>query len=331
MAKPAKARQLLEKSVNSAVSAIEIYNKPDFKYREEIFSELLVNSWELLLKSKLLEDSSNNLSSIYVKEYVIGKLGKKTKRWKYSENRSNNKKTIDIFEALKRIELSGLQISPAFKKNLELLVEIRDNAVHFYNQDVYFSKKVQEVGLSSLKSYVIFVNEWFKYDLSRYNFYLMPLSFFHEFEIESFSLNSRDKQQENLLKFIASSEDNVASEPVHSVTLTLETKLVKSKESGLEAFRLTNDPNAPAVQLKEEEMRKRYKWDYKKLCDELRLKYSDFKQNKVFNGVLNTVKEDPKFCWQRPYNPDRPSSGFKPYYDPNVLNEFDKYYSRKKT
>jgi hypothetical protein len=330
VSKPAKTRQLLEKSVNSAVSAIEIYNKPDFKYREEIFSELMVNSWELLLKSKLLEDSNNNLSSIYVKEYVIGKSGKKTKRWKYAENRSNNKKTVDIFEALRRIETSGLQTSAAFKKNLELLVEIRDNAVHFYNQDTYFSKKVQEVGLASLKSYVIFVNEWFTYDLSRYNFYLMPLSFFHEFEIESFSLNSRDKQQENLLKFIASSEDNVKSESIHAVTLTLETKLVKSKDSGLEAFRLTNDPNAPAVQLKEEELRERYKWDYKKLCSELRAKYSDFKQNKAFNGILNTVKVDPKFCWQRAYNPDKPSSGFKPYYDPNVLNEFDKYYSRKK-
>ena len=45
-------QQLYEKSVSAMMSAIEIYNKPDFKYREETFAILAINSWELLLKSK---------------------------------------------------------------------------------------------------------------------------------------------------------------------------------------------------------------------------------------------------------------------------------------
>ena len=47
---------LIEKSIACAVSAIEIYNKPDFKYREETFSILMINSWELVLKAKLIKD-----------------------------------------------------------------------------------------------------------------------------------------------------------------------------------------------------------------------------------------------------------------------------------
>jgi hypothetical protein len=47
-------KALLEKSIASAISAIEVYNKPDFKYREETFSILMINAWELLLKSKIL-------------------------------------------------------------------------------------------------------------------------------------------------------------------------------------------------------------------------------------------------------------------------------------
>lgn len=35
---------ILEKSIACAVSAIEIYNKPDFKYREETFSILMINA-----------------------------------------------------------------------------------------------------------------------------------------------------------------------------------------------------------------------------------------------------------------------------------------------
>jgi hypothetical protein len=147
--------------------------------------------------------------------------------------------------------------------------------------------------------------------------------------VESFSINSRDNQQKNLLEYIATKEDSVPVEQKHAITLTLETKLVKSKDSGLSAFRITNDPKAPAVQIKEEELRKRYCWDNDQLTKKLKETYSDFKQNKVFWGILRGIKEIDKFCWQRPYNPEKLSSGSKPYYDPNVLNEFDKYYTRK--
>ena len=52
MARKSKSQYLLEKSIQAAISAIEIYNKPDFKYREESFCILIVNTWELLLKAK---------------------------------------------------------------------------------------------------------------------------------------------------------------------------------------------------------------------------------------------------------------------------------------
>ena len=68
---------LLEKSIACAVSAIEIYNKPDFKYREETFSILMINSWELVLKAKKIKDSNNNIKVIYLKENILKKA-----RWK---------------------------------------------------------------------------------------------------------------------------------------------------------------------------------------------------------------------------------------------------------
>ena len=45
--------QLAEKSVSAAISAIEIYNKPDFLFREEAFSLLMVNSWGVALESQM--------------------------------------------------------------------------------------------------------------------------------------------------------------------------------------------------------------------------------------------------------------------------------------
>ena len=79
---------LIEKSIACAVSAIEIYNKPDFKYREETFSILMINSWELVLKAKLIKDTNNNIKAIYIKENIPKKAGGKSKRWKYNYSRS---------------------------------------------------------------------------------------------------------------------------------------------------------------------------------------------------------------------------------------------------
>lgn len=106
MARKAKHTYLLEKSVQAVVSAIEIYNKPDFKYREESFSILMVNAWELLLKAKILKDNNNNLTSLYIidKERSLKRDGTPKKNPCYKLNRANNFMTIDIYSALKKTD-----------------------------------------------------------------------------------------------------------------------------------------------------------------------------------------------------------------------------------
>lgn len=48
------------------MSAIEVYNKPVFLYREETFAILALNAWELLLKAKVLTESHNDPRSLRV-------------------------------------------------------------------------------------------------------------------------------------------------------------------------------------------------------------------------------------------------------------------------
>ena len=54
----ARSQELAAKSVSAMISAIEVYNKPDFKYREETFAILAINAWELLLKAKWLRGAA---------------------------------------------------------------------------------------------------------------------------------------------------------------------------------------------------------------------------------------------------------------------------------
>src|ERR1700712_4338566 len=71
--------ELAAKSVQAAVAAIEIYNKPNFSYREEAFALLMSNAWELLLKAKWLLSHRESIECLYVLE-SDGKGGKTPKK-----------------------------------------------------------------------------------------------------------------------------------------------------------------------------------------------------------------------------------------------------------
>jgi hypothetical protein len=57
----ARSKQLVDRAIAATVAAIEIYNKPDFQYRNETFAVLAVNGWELLFKAKWLVDHNNDI------------------------------------------------------------------------------------------------------------------------------------------------------------------------------------------------------------------------------------------------------------------------------
>lgn len=61
-----RSRRLLNKSIAAMISAIEVYNKPDYKYREETFAILSLNAWELLLKAFILSQTENDVRRLYV-------------------------------------------------------------------------------------------------------------------------------------------------------------------------------------------------------------------------------------------------------------------------
>jgi hypothetical protein len=81
---------LAAKSVQAVVAAIEVYNKPTFSYREEAFSLLMTNAWELLLKAKWLAENGDAIESLY--EMVKDKSGGQRPK----ENRSGNPISVGL-------------------------------------------------------------------------------------------------------------------------------------------------------------------------------------------------------------------------------------------
>jgi hypothetical protein len=140
---------LAGKSVQAAVAAIEVYNKPNFAYREDSFSLLMANAWELLLKGKWLLDHTESLDSLYeVETDPAGRKGPK-------KNRSGKPITFGIVHlAAKLMEDKDSGLEKACYENILALIEIRDNSAHFLNKDLYLGRRILEVGTASLRNYL---------------------------------------------------------------------------------------------------------------------------------------------------------------------------------
>lgn len=325
-----RTQELLDKSIAAMVSAIEIYNKPDFLYRGETFAILAINSWELLLKAKTLQLNKNKMSSLYVFENKQKQNGEKSKKRVIKKTRSGNPFTHSLEYLGKKYIESGL-LDITVYKNIEALIELRDSAVHFYNYSLQFNMRLQEIGTASLRNYVTLIKEWFGRDLTEYNFYLMPLSFVSLDEsADVILLNSEEK---NFVKFIDALEDELSAEAAggsaYSIALNLDIAFSKSKSKDVIKMVLSNDPNATKIILSEEQINERYPLDYRTLTDLCKKRYSNFIENSSYHKLRKILEKEQKYAHLRYLNPQTQNGLKKTFYSHAILNEFDKHYTKK--
>ncbi|EAF8695588.1 DUF3644 domain-containing protein, partial [Listeria monocytogenes] len=101
---------LVKKSIEAFLLGLEIYNKPTIRYRVEGFSFFICNSWELMLKAKLINDKGEN--SIYFKD--------------------NPSRTVSLEYSIKEIFTNK---HDPLRLNLEKIVELRNVSTHFITED----------------------------------------------------------------------------------------------------------------------------------------------------------------------------------------------------
>lgn len=316
---------LIDKSISSMLSAIEIYNKPDFKYREEIFAILAVNSWELLFKARLLKLNNYKLNSIYCYKPYINKDGSKsTKKKVLDRNRSNNPKSISIFDAIKRLELQQ-ELPSNLKDNVEALIELRDNAVHFINIGS-ISKNVQELGFACIKNFIAIIREWEpRKNLNKYNLYLMPLAYVDSKIIASSSLTLEAQNFINLVKSKMINAENNDDD----FDIAIKIALKFQKGNSFDAISVQHTKDGLPVSLSEEEVRNRFPLTYGEVTKKARMRYSDFKQGQEFNRLMKGIKQNAKLYYERKLDTHNPKSQKKGFYSTNIWMELDKHYNKK--
>ncbi len=330
MAQVARSVRLLQKGEAALLSAIEVYNRPTFAYREETFAILALNAWELLLKAKLLAEHANKPRCLHTFEPRTTKAGQQSKKLYLKRNRSGAPLTHGLWKTITELEnKTPARVDGRVKKNLEALTEIRDNAVHFVIASPQLAKQVLEVGTAAVRNFVELARLWFQHDLSGRHFFLMPIGFVDAPASAAGVDLSQDETK--LIAYLAQLASTGAQGAASAFNVTLEVNLSfkRSTAAGALAVAISNDPNAPQVTLTEDDFRKIYKWTYQQLLEHLKKRYTDFKVNEKFSGIRKPLMAESRYVRPRFLDPGNPKSGRKDFYNPAILAEFDKHYTRK--
>lgn len=319
-------KALLNKSIESMLSAIEIYNKPNFNYREETFSILAINSWELLLKAYILKENRYNIRSIYVLEPATNKNGEKSKfRKKIKLNRCNNPMSISIADAINILD-NQHKLPIKLKDNLNALIELRDNAIHFINIKS-IAKQIQEIGFACIKNYIGIIQQWnLDLDISSYNLYLMPLAYVDEKITVPSIITTENESYISFVKKLLETDDKEESDFDIAISIGVDFK----KGNTFDSVGVHFDANGLPIELTEENIKAKYPWSHHDIITKCKERYSDFKQNSTFNSIIREIKQNNKLCKQRSLYLDNPKSQKTFYYSTNVLKAFDKHYTKKK-
>ena len=318
----AKYEVLLDKSIEAALSAIELYNKPNFNYREESFTILMLNAWELLLKAKVLKDNKGKLTSLYIPISKNKKDGSKSKQITYKRNRAKNYLTLDLCTLINRL------ITDAnLKKSLEILIEIRDNSIHFMNSSKLFEKYMLETAIACLKNYSMLILEWFDRSLDEFDLFLIPLAFNlpETFNVEN--LKKETESHKRLLEYISLQRKNIDKDSDYSVTVVVNLKVERNKEGIGVTF---NENGIPVKMESEEVLKRKYPLDHETLTSKCEKRYKNFKKNNKFYQIRNKICEEYDFKNTRYLDHIKKKGLKKDYYSSNIFKELDKYYEKKK-
>ena len=143
---------------------------------------------------------------------------------------------------------------------------------------------------------------------------------------------SATPDEERLIRYLAGLVKDSTADPGTDFHVALEVSLsfTRSAVNPAAVVAVTNDPNATKVALSEEDIRKTYPWDYAELTERLSKRYIDFRANTKYHDIRRPLMADPRFVKSRYLDPRNPKSARKDFYNPNIVAEFDKQYTRRK-
>ena len=332
----AKLSEGLPANAKSAMfAAIEIHNKPIFKYRYEVCTMLVINAWELALKAF---------------------IAKKLKSVKLIAKDGTSKPFVDCVACV------GSNIGKPFsatRYNLEILYEYRNKVAHFYNESLDI------VILGLLKASVLFFSEFLETYFScrlndESNLVLLPIGFSSPISpLDFISTKSAaaecSREVKSFLTSIKDSSDDLQRQGIHesiivnfSIALVNESRIknadltaainnavpqgnVIAVKNIIAAASLTTDLSARLVRLEEDSVYSELFTDtYCDVVRNAREMFTDLIQNAEFNGIMRELKKDENLRRVRLLNPKNPEGASQSFYSKLIYDELAKHYTLRR-
>lgn len=322
---------LLKNSIAAYFATIEIHNKPNFSYRYETTTLLIMNAWELLLKA-------------FIRKYI-----------KTRSIFTKDGHTISIDKAIECTEEYINKIDPksfcAIKENLLLVEEYRNNIVHYYNEQLepYIFMLIAKAALN----YVEFLKKYFARDiLAEDGLFILPLGFKLPFKPEDFLTKKatnyvsspESKAFINSMVKIIEDLDKQGIDDTIVVGFDIYLENVKKLKNGdllvaitskdeadatyskITKVQLSNDKNAQKINLSDDEIINIYPLTYKDICQRCRTEIVEFKQNQEFNHIMSQLKEDTTLAYKRKHHPQSKKSAETILYSEKIIDQIKKRY-----
>ena len=197
-----RSKELLDRSILAMAAAIELYNKPGFRYRNELFSILAINAWELVIKSKWLLMHDNNMRSLYVYVHRQTKTGKGKRKF-IKRTKSKTPFTYDVGYLSRQLVARGM-LDQRVLTNIEAILEFRHSVTHFYNQSPDFEVRLYELSAACVRNFSNVVGDWFSQSVEEFGIHLIPLTFLDPPSFQGVVLRNEEKQ---FLDFLDSLDD----------------------------------------------------------------------------------------------------------------------------
>lgn len=327
---------LLKNSISAYFAAIELHNKPNFNYRYETVTLLLINAWELLLKAFIRKYIKNR--SIFETENHTIPLDQ---AMNYAEEYINS-----------RIERHAFA---ATKENLKLLEQYRNHVTHFYNESI--EPIIFTLIAKNALDFVEFVKKHFNKDIIKHDgLFIMPLGFKLPFKPEDYlskgsanynyspetksfidqvvtviqQLNDNEIDDSIVLGF------NIYLESVKKmnnsdliVAITANEEEAQASFLQTKIIRISTDQNAAKVRLSDEELVSNFPLSHREIIRLSKERYTNCLINSQFHQIMREIEQSPVLAHIRKLNPNSKRSPVTCLYSTRVFEELDKHYTKR--
>jgi hypothetical protein len=335
-------KQLLRKAKDSALLAIEFYNKPAVSFKSEGFITMMCIAWTSLFHAYFFKNK--------IKPYYrTSQKGKRPRFVKIKEKLPNGNIIEDYkwWELTECIKQYFKEKNDGVRKNLEFFSGLRNLIVHRNLPELDASLYAEcQANILNFNNFLISqfgekhrIDFMLSFSLQMFQ---QPTNF-----LEASKDVLKKKKAEEIVEFIksfrSSLTDDIFSSPEYSFKAVL-IKVKNHESKDALALKFINEKdlteeqkeqlkNTGLVLIKEKKVDgvpDKYTLDYRALCRKVKEEIPSVKINKEFHDRRREIlNRNHDLFHQRKLDPNNPKSPKKDYYDPQIIDILKDYYKEK--